>query len=195
LSAICENFRSNLAALSSREEIKQIAFYQSVNKNITRLNRTNALPNLTGIVDYGFQGEEYKLTNDYDFVLASVVLQWDIFKGLQNKRKVEQAKIDELILNKRLDEAKQQINLQIVNTYYALEAALKNIDASNAVVDATTKTFDMVRKKYNQGQTPLIEYINARTEYTNAKQNLIISKYDYLVKYAEFERVTCMYEF
>jgi len=182
-------------SLNEREEIKQLEYYQSVNRKVTKLKQSGTLPNLTGVVDYGFQGEEYSFTRDNDFILASVVLQWNLFQGLQNKRKIEQARIDEMIIRDKMMEARQNINLQIVNSYYSLESAFKNIEAARSVLEASEQTFNIVRKKFNQGQVPLIEYIDARNEYTKADQNLIIAKYDYLIKYADFERVTCMYQF
>ena len=52
----------------------------------------------------------------------------------------------------------------------------------------------MVDKKFREGQANLIEYIDARTTMTNAEQTLIINRYDYYIKYAEFERVACLRE-
>jgi outer membrane protein len=160
-------------AIARREELKQLEYYLAVNKNLTRLNRSNALPTIVGVVDYGYEGEKYKFTNEYDYVMASVVLQWDLFNGLQNKRKIEQSKIDEAILTNKLDEVKQQINLQIVNSYYDLEAALKAIDAAKSDVQASGKAFDIIKKKFYEGQSPLIEFIDVRTSYTNARLPLI----------------------
>ncbi len=41
----------------------------------------------------------------------------------------------------------------------------------------------------------LIEFIDARTSMTNAEINHILKKYDYLIKYADFERVTNEFDF
>ena len=183
-----------IKSTEEREEIKQLEYYQSVNHNITKLNKSAALPNVTGVVDYGFQGEEYSFTTDDDYMLASIVLQWNLFNGLQKRRKTEQAKIDEMIIRDKLKETKQQINLQVVNSYYGLDAAYKKIEAAQNELNASAKSFEIVRKKYNQGIIPLIEFINARNEYTGARRNLIISKYDYLIKHTEFERISCLYD-
>lgn len=180
-------------AVENREEIKQLEYAVEVNENMVHLNKSNAMPTITGVVDYGYQGEEYIFTNDDDFMLASIVLQWDLFKGMQNKRKIQQAKIDKDIISKKLEETKKQINLQIINSFYEVEAASKKVDASISVVESSLKTFQIIRKKFNQGQASLIEFIDARTSLTNAQEGLIISNYDYQVKYAEFERVACLY--
>jgi outer membrane protein TolC len=51
----------------------------------------------------------------------------------------------------------------------------------------------MIRRKYNEGQATLIEFIDARTTMTQAQMRLIITRYDFHIKYAELERVACLY--
>jgi len=180
-------------AISNREEIQMLTYYNRVSEKNIKLNKFNALPTISGVFDYGFQGEEYNFTNEYDYFMASIVLQWDLFKGLQNKQKIQQAKIDKHIIETKKSELENQVNLQVINSFYELEAAYKAVVSAESEVKSSKKAFDILNKKYNQGQSPLIEYIDARTSFTSAQHNLIINKYNYLIKNAEFERVACLY--
>ncbi len=182
-----------LAALAHREEIQMISYYSEVTIDNLKLNQFNALPTITGVFDYGYQGEQYHFTNEYDYYMASFILQWDLFKGMQNKHKIEQAKIDKHIIDTKKAELENQINLQVINSYYELEAAYKSVLLAESETKTGKKAFDIVNKKFIQGQSPLIEYIDAQTTLTNAQHKLIISKYDFLIKNAEFEKVACLY--
>ena len=53
--------------------------------------------------------------------------------------------------------------------------------------------FLIVRRKFGEGQASLIEFIDARTGMTKAEERLIISKYDYHIRYADLERAACLY--
>jgi outer membrane protein len=150
------------------------------------------LPTITGVIDYGYQGEKYQFTSDYDFFMASMVLKWDLFKGFQNKHKVEQSRIDKNILEYKTKELESQLNLQVMNAFYELDAAYKEIAIAELEVTTCTKTFDIVEKKYAIGQASMIEFIDARTAFTNAQHGLILSKYGFLIKKADFERVACL---
>lgn len=183
---------AQLTAFNKREELQQLEYYLNASDNYLKLNQFNALPSITGVVDYGYQGADYTFTSEYDYYMASVVLKWDLFKGLQNKQKIEQARVEKAIIETKKEEAKNQINLQVLNAYYSLEAAYKEIEASESEVKVSSMAFNIIRKKYNQGQSSLIEYIDARTSLTNARQTYIISKYNYYIKYADFERVACL---
>ena len=84
--------------------------------------------------------------------------------------------------------------MQVIEAYYDLQASEKSIRASDEALKSARKAYEMVDRKFREGQANLIEYIDARTTMTNAEQNLIINRYDYYIKYAEFERVACLRE-
>ena len=85
-----------------------------------------------------------------------------------------------------------------MDTYYRVddryEAAEKEIVSVTKQLESSKKAFKIINRKYAEGQSSLIEYIDARTNMTNTEENLIIANYDYLIKYSEYERVTGLYD-
>jgi outer membrane protein len=184
---------ARLNALDNRDELERVRNYKSAAENSYRINSSNRLPILFGAVDYGFQGEKYSFTSDDDFVLASLVLRWDLFKGFQNNAKIQQSRIEQEIIDKQYQELEMLIQLEVTNVFYTLEAAEKEIVSVRKQLESSKKAFKIVEKKYAEGQASLIEYIDARTNMTNTQEKLIIARYDYMIKYAEYERVTGIY--
>ena len=181
-------------AINNREELYMLKSYEKANDYNLKLTKLNKAPNLTAVVDYGFQGEEYNFTSDDDFIMASFVLSWDLFKGFQNKAKIQQATIDKQIIETQYNEAENRVKLQILNLYYAVEAVEKAIFAAQQEKLSATKSYEIINKKYKEGQASLIQFIDARTTMTNAEYNVIITTYEYKIKYAEFEKAACLYE-
>ena len=159
------------------------------------MNQSQKLPTLYGAVDYGFQGTEYQFNSDYDYVMASVVLRWNLWHGFENKAKISQARIERNIRQDQLEESKNQIRLQVIQSYYDLEASQASIIAAREESRSARQAFQVINRKFTGGQASLIEFIDARTAMTNSELSLIISQYDYLIKYAEFERAACLYDF
>jgi outer membrane protein TolC len=186
--------QAQYSSLTHREELTMLKYYSQASNESIKLNRYNMLPTITGVIDYGYQGEKYQFSSDYDFFMASVVLKWDLFSGFQNKHKVEQSKIDRNILSLRTAELENQLNLEVMNAYFEVEAAYKEIAIAELEVNACKKTYDIVEKKYGIGQASMIEYVDARTNYTNAQHSLILSKYEYLIKKVGFEKAACLKE-
>ncbi len=176
--------------IDMREELLQLETYQQISKNYLKLARSSNYPNIFLAVNYGFQGEEYIFTAEDDFMLASVVLQWNLFQGFKNRADVQQAKIASHQLELKQLEAQKQIELQIISAYYEMLSAAKAIEASRAQVEASEKAFMIVNEKYRNGQVQLIEFNDAETALSSSKQNLIIAYFDYKIKEADFERAT-----
>jgi outer membrane protein TolC len=177
-------------AATNRSELLMLEQYSRAADLNYKMNQHNRLPTLLGMAEYGFQGEQYKFNADNDYMMASLVLRWNIFSGFHNNSKVKEAKIQKSMFEKQYAETKSKIELEARQAWYDMQASLKAIDASQKQSDALKKAFEIIGKKYQEGQASLIEFIDARTMMTNADENLIINRYDYLIKKAELERVT-----
>jgi outer membrane protein len=177
-------------ALGEREEIKKLETAGSIADLQIKRGQSERLPDMFVALDYGFQGETYKFNKDYDYMQASAVLAWKLFSGLQTNSRIKQSMIDKKIIDTRLEEAKKQIELEVITTLNELLTAEKGITAAETRLMNAKEGFRLVNRKYEEGQATLIEYLDARTNQTQSEVNLIISRYTYLSCYAEFEKVT-----
>jgi outer membrane protein len=180
------------SAIRGREELKKLENFSNITDMQIKMNKSGKLPDLFLAVDYGFQGEKYQFNKNQDYMQASAVLTWNLFSGFQNKSKIKQALIDKTIIGNRLEEARKQIELQVINTLNELLASEKGITAAETRLRNAREGFRLVNRKYEEGQASLIEFLDARTAMTQAEENLIISKFSYLSCFAEFEKVTAI---
>jgi len=180
-------------ALKNREELKQIDFALNASNENISLNKSRFLPNLVLAADYGFQGEKYKFTTNDDFWNASLVMQWNLFRGFQDKAKIEQAVWDKKSLDAQQLELDNHIRLQVRETYQNLIVAQKSISAARSRVTSANKSFEIIDRKYREGMASQIEFIDARTTKTNAELNDIVTTFEYLISFAKLERVTAYY--
>ena len=181
---------ASLMAIQKRDELRQIEQYQQLNQHVTKLYRGNNYPGLFGVVDYGFQGEKYSFTQDDDFLLASLVMKWNLFQGNANHQKVQQSKIEGEKLGQLYSETEQQIKLEVINHYYSLQAAYKSVQSAGKQTQSAIRAYDLIDRKYSEGQSSLLELIDARTSLTSAAANLIISQSEYFISLADFEYAT-----
>lgn len=176
-------------AVQNREEIKNLEQYGHISDLSIKMNRSSRLPDLFVLADYGFQGESYQFNKNQDYMQASVVLSWDLFNGFQNKARIRQALIQKEMVERQLDEAKSQIELQVINAMHELKASEAGVTAAENQAWSAREGFRLVRRKYEEGQASLIEFMDARNSLTQAEENLIISRFTYLSDNAEFEKV------
>ncbi|MCF8302061.1 MAG: TolC family protein [Bacteroidales bacterium] len=177
-------------AMNQRLELDQLEKRIQLTEQVIEMHHTGGrLPSLNAAVDYGFQGTEYRFTDEYDYVLASLVLKWDLFKGFENRAEIEESKISRAMAKEKLQEVQSQIGLEVISAWYELEAAGKAVVAARKQKQSAESAYQVIRKRYEQGRANYLELKDARTAMTRAKENLIINKYDYKVKDAELRRV------
>lgn len=174
-------------ALQSREELNQLDFALAASDGNIQVIKGSYLPTVNLVADYGIQGTKYQFGEDDDYFMGSVVMSWKLFQPT-NKAKKQQAEIEKLSLQQQKASVQQQISLQVVQAWYDVEAARKSVDQAAAEVRAMEQAFRLVDKKYQQGQTNLVSWTDARTQLTNAQQKAIITRYDYQIKLSVLER-------
>jgi outer membrane protein TolC len=176
-------------ASSNREELKNLEQYARIADLAVNMNRAGSLPDVIIVADYGFQGEKYEFNKNQDYLQASAVLTWDLFSGLQNKARIRQAVITRDKVAKQLEEAENQVKLQVISAFEDLKTSEAGLVAAEQQVITAREVFRLVNRKYNEGQASLIEFMDARNSLTQSEENLIISTYTCFIKKAEFEKV------
>lgn len=176
-----------IAAKNSKDLEALKVSLEVAERNIS-LEKASFLPTVSAVIDYGFQGESYAFTANDDFVLASLVLQWEIFKGKQNRAALEKAKINQEIQQTKMEEANAAIKLDVMNLFNEIEARQKQIDATEKENIANKAVFEIIQKKYAQGRASMLESTDARTAYQNSGQQLAIARFDYYILLAELEK-------
>ena len=178
---------ASLLALQNRNELQQIDQYRQLNLHVTDLHRGKNMPGLFGVIDYGFQGENYSFTGEDDFVLASLVMRWTLFQGATNHQKVQQSIIEGEKLKEFYKESQQQIRLEVINHYYAVQAAYESVQSARKQIRSASRAYELINRKYIEGQSSLLELIDARTSLTGAAANFIIVQSEYFIHLADFE--------
>ena len=151
------------------------------------MHRGKNIPGLFGVVDYGVQGENYQITSDDDFLLASLVMKWTLFQGASNHQKVRQSRIEGEKLEVLYTETQQQIRLDVINQYYGVQAAYESVQSAGKQTRSAMRAYELIDRKYAEGQSALLELIDARTSLTSAAANLIIARSEYFSRLADFE--------
>ncbi len=177
----------------NREELKQLSSTEKVFEINQKLNNTYKLPVVNGFYNIGFQGYGYKWGDRQFYQLGGLQLQWNIFKGNDNKLRVKQTAIDIDAIKNQYANVSQQLTLQVTTTYNQYQSALTALRNAGDEVLSTGEAYRLTQSRYLQGQALQIELIDARTQMTNADITYSLAQLAVLTKEAEMERVTASY--
>ena len=177
-----------------REEFAKINSALRLNGTQLKLSQSYRYPKITQVLDLGYQGTYYKFNADQRYALYNISLSWNLFSGFRNRFKVQQTQLDQQNLNAQKEQLDQQVALQVNNAKYALANTQESLESATDALKNAAAYFKIISRKYAEGQTPMIEFLDARNKLTAAQLRYSITQYDVLIKAAEVERVTAGYE-
>jgi outer membrane protein TolC len=176
-------------ALAHRQELSQIRTNIKISETAIQLQEMNAIrPQVFVGGNMGFQGFGYTFKNQA-YLIGQIGLSWDLYHGYEKKSKIKQAKIQKSILDTKLEEVQKQIQLQVSQAYFELEAAKKALTMAKDGTTKAEKYFKIVESRYRNGQAIMIEYLRASNEIITARLQESLAKYDILLKQAALDKV------
>ena len=182
-----------LAALGRRPELAQAAAGIGAAEGQLRLARADGLPSLALALDYGIQGNKYRFSTNQDFAIGSVVLSWKLFTGGQVSARKRAAALT--IDQRRLDaeQAARGVSLETRNAYAAATTGEQALRVSGARLAAAARSYELVRRKYGEGLATPLELLDARTAFTAAATNSVLTRYDFFERCVELDRAAAWY--
>jgi outer membrane protein len=180
-------------ALEQREEIKQLTETVHIMESQVTIAKSKFLPGISAVIDYGYQGETYRFGRDDEFWMANLVASWNLFNGFQDKYKIDQTRMQKNSARLKLEEVKQQIRLQVMETAFNLNTSVRHIETAQAQLKAARKSYELVEVQYREGMISHIEYIDARNRLTQAEVNAIVARYEFQIRLAECEKAAADY--
>ena len=181
-------------ALTRREELGHASAGIRAAQDGVRLAIAPLIPSVSVALDYGFQGQSVRFSGDNDFAAASLVVGWNISLGGSDVARRQAASADVERLRLRRTELEDLVRLDVRQAYDAAVVARDAIGTAEARLAAASRSFELVRRRYEEGLASQVEFIDARTAYTNADLNRVITVYRYAIRYVDLERAAALRE-
>jgi outer membrane protein TolC len=179
-------------ALANREELHQTGAGIRAAEAGVRLATASFLPSISLALDYGFQGQDLSFGRENDFAAVSLVVSWNLFNGGSDLARRQSAQLEADRLRLRRTELEDLVRLEVRQAYEAAVVARDAIATAEARLAAAQKTFELVRRRYQEGVATQVEFIDARSSFTNAELNRDQTVYRYATRYVELERAAAL---
>jgi outer membrane protein TolC len=180
------------SALARREELAQAGSGIRAAEAGVRRATASFLPSVNLALDYGFQGSDLSFSRENDFAMASVVVSWNLFNGGSDLARRQSAQLEAARLRLRRTEIEDLVRLDVRQAYEAAVVARDAITTAEARLTAARRTFELVRRRYDEGLATQVEFVDARTSLTNADLNRVQTVYRYAARYVDLERAAAL---
>jgi outer membrane protein TolC len=180
------------AALSGREELTGLDAGARAADAGVRLATASLIPSLAVALDYGFQGRDVEFGASADYFVATVVARWNVFSGGHDLARREGARLEADRVRAERREAEERVRLDVLRAYEAAVVARAAIATAEDRLVAARRTFELVRRRYEEGVANHIELVDARATLTGAELNRALTLYRYAMRTVDLERAAAL---
>jgi outer membrane protein TolC len=174
-------------ATDGRAELTGLDAAIAVGEARQDLARAAFKPRLAFGAEAGIQGEEYGMGDDERYVLASVILRWNAFRGGADRAALREARALTEELRATRDLAAQQVRLDVQRALEDVEVAEASLETAFKRTEAAEGAFRIASRKRDLGQINQAEFIDSRRALTDARLNLTRVRAEFLARLAELE--------
>jgi outer membrane protein TolC len=174
-------------AVNQRSELRQLDAIAAAAAAGERLARAAFKPRLAFALDAGTQGTGYGFGSDDRYLLASLVLRFNLFSGGADQAGIADARAVQREAHANRDLQEQQIRYQVQQAVQDLDLAQTSLGTASKRVEAAAGAFRIAGRKRDLGQINQAEFIDSRRALTEAQLNLNVTRFAALSALAELE--------
>ena len=116
---------------------------------------------------------------------AGVALEWDVWKGAENRARVAAARFGEQQAAAERRQAGSRAFLEVRQAHAALVAAAERVRTTEAVVERAEEAHRIIRDRYDAGLADITELLRGQSALTEARFRRLAALYDRRVSRAE----------
>jgi outer membrane protein TolC len=181
-----------IAARANRPFLKaqRSAILASV-ENIT-VQAAGFKPTLTA--DIGLESRSNPITNNFRESLQGWFLgvqgSWNIFDGFLTYGKVKQARAQLEQSKVTYDDSVRQVELEVGTAVSNLRQAAQTVDSAETGVSVNLEALRLADERLAAGTGTQLDVLNAQTQLTTARSNLVQAQFSYISAVAAFQQAT-----
>lgn len=179
-------------AFETRPEFKEL---QSTIKRLEwdlTLARLSRWPQLNAEYNYNVNLDDYlhERENFTDFRSWEVrtTLNFPIFDGGFRTRRIQEAELSLEQVREDASDLERSVALDVRQAYLNLRRAERAVDISNTQVRNAELSLQVIRGRFEQELSILLELLNAQTEFARALTNQVRAFYDYKIAQVALQR-------
>jgi len=178
------------AAFANRAELKTISYTQEANRALVAMAQAGRLPALAafGSVGYGRPGLDMLKKEWMDYWVVGAGLEWKLWNGGKVRSQVQQAKLNQIILEDRDRQLKEAVRLEVTKAFLQWQEALQRRQLSAVLQNQAEESYRVAEQQYQQGHLAHSSYFDSHTALMRARMGLVQAEIDCAVSLAALRR-------
>jgi len=169
-------------------ELRAMQSLESIQEKVLKSGKNYWIPKLSTYADLGSQGFDWNFDSQSRYLLWGLNFSMPVFQGGRNQNQMQRNFLGLQSIQRQKELVNQKLNLSLQMQRNEVKTLLAALHSSEKKLTATTAYFKLVDKGFKEGSQSLLEFIDARNQFTQAALQKNISTYKLQMALAQLER-------
>ncbi|MFZ9236953.1 MAG: TolC family protein [Algoriphagus sp.] len=169
-------------------ELRAIQSMETIQETLLKSGKNYWIPKLSTYADLGSQGFDWNFDSQSRYLMWGLNFSMPVFQGGRNQNQIQRNVIGLQAVQRQKELVNQKLTLGLQTQRNEVKTLLAALQSSEKKLLSASAYLKLVDKAFKDGSQSLLEYIDARNQYTQAALQKNISIYKLQVALAQLER-------
>jgi outer membrane protein len=169
-------------------ELRAMQSMERIQETVLKSGKNYWIPKLSTYADLGSQGFDWNFNTQSRYLMWGLNFSVPVFQGGRNQNQIQRNMLGLQAVQRQKELVNQKLNLNLQLQRNEVKTLLAALQSAEKKLISATAYLKLVDKAFKDGSQSLLEYIDARNQYTQAALQKNISAYKLQMALAQLER-------
>jgi len=168
--------------INNRDDILAFSDYVKIAKIEIEKRKREFLPEVYGFANYE-RNSQYLTELDEDGYTFGIGMKFNIFNGMIDKIKLDQAKLNFIKIKNLLNDKKENLKREIKDAYVDYKDAKYTYETMKKLVNTNRTALQISERRFKHGVERITTLVDMETNYKNSLNRMTQAKWDMIFNY------------
>ena len=169
-------------------ELRAMQSMERIQETVLKSGKNYWFPKLSSYADLGSQGFNWNFGTQSRYLMWGLNFSVPVFQGGRNQNQIQRNMLGLQAVQRQKELVNQKLNLNLQLQRNEVKTLLAALQSADKKLVSATAYLNLVDKAFKDGSQSLLEFIDARNQYTQAALLKNISSYKLQIALAQLER-------
>ena len=169
-------------------ELRAMQSMETIQETVLKSGKNYWVPKLSTYADLGSQGFDWNFDSQSRYLMWGLNFSMPVFQGGRNQNQIQRNVIGLQSVQRQKELVNQKLNLGLQTQRNEVKTLLAALQSSEKKLVSASAYLKLVDRGFKDGSQSLLEFIDARNQYTQAALQKNISAYKLQMALAQLER-------
>ena len=169
-------------------ELRSMQSLETIQATVLKSGKNYWIPKLSTYADLGSQGFDWTFNSQSRYLLWGLSFNLPVFQGGRNQNQIQRQVIGLQSIQRQKEMVNKKLNLGLQLQRNEVKTLLAALQSAEKKLVSASAYFKLVDKGFKEGSQSLLEFMDARNQFTQAALQKNISTYKLQMALAQLER-------